>query len=109
MPASCEGPRVDHGHVAVVAAQEHGAVRDVLVEQLGGRQRAAEGAVVVPLAAEQPAVARQLAVERAQPLAELLLVRGVLERHLAEAQAGAEQVNMAVVRSPARRGGPSGR
>ena len=58
--------------------------------------RPCEGAVVVPLAAEQPAIARQLAVELAQPLAELRLVRGVLERHLAEAQAAAEQVNVAV-------------
>ena len=90
-------PAVDDGHVPVVAAQEHGPVGDVLVEQLGGGQLAGEGAIVVPLAAQQPAVARQLAIEVAQALAELGLVLGVLERHLGQAQAGAEQMNVAVV------------
>ncbi len=53
---------------------------------------------MVPVAAHQPALARQLAVEVAQALAELGLVGRVLQRHLGQAQPGAQEVNVAVVK-----------
>jgi predicted glycosyltransferase len=91
-------PGVDHAQVPVVTAQEDGTIGDVTIDQGGIGQPAAEGAIVVPLAAEQPALARQAAVEGTQAFAELGLVAGILEGHLRQPQPGAEQVNVTVVK-----------
>ncbi len=88
---------VDYGHVAVVAAQEHRPLGDVFVDGFGGGQSAGEGAIMVPFATQQPAIARQLAIEVAQPFAELGFVLRVLQSDLRQTQAGAEQVNVTVV------------
>ena len=58
-----ERGRVGERHVPVVAADEDGAILDVLVDSGRGREFSAEGAVVIPVATEQPAVARGILVE----------------------------------------------
>ena len=54
---------------------------------------------MIPLAAQQPAVARQLAVEVAQAAAKLFLVLRILERYFAQALSGTQEVDVAVVES----------
>ena len=92
-----EGLAVGEGHVAVVAADEDGAVGDVAIHQRRGGELAGEGPVVVPAAAEDPPPARQLGVELPQPPAEFRFVGGVLQRHPAQSCSAAEQVDVAVV------------
>ena len=81
----------------VVAADEDGSVLDVLVHGRRGRHLARERPVVVPVAADEPAIARRLLVELHEPAAELGLVLGVLEVDPRQLLAAAQEVRVGVV------------
>jgi hypothetical protein len=58
-----ERARVGDAHVPVVASKPDRPVAHEAIDQLRGRQLAAQGAVVVPVAAQHPAILGQLPVE----------------------------------------------